>query len=94
MTVLSVEADRILWVGFITLFSAITVLRRLKNSFPSFKVILNREMLISSLFYGMLILLGQTSHLALSPQKPASNKRSQSPGKIQETEKHSHILYW
>jgi len=57
ITVLSVEADRILWVGSITLFLAITVLRRLKNGFTGFSVILDREMLILSLFYGMLILL-------------------------------------
>jgi len=57
ITVLSVEADRILWVASITLFSAITVLRRLKNGFKGLKLILNRDMLILSLFYGMLILL-------------------------------------
>jgi len=57
ITVLSVEADRILWVASITLFSAITVFRRLKNGFKGFTVILDREMLILSLFYGMLILM-------------------------------------
>ena len=57
ITVLSVEADRILWVGSITPFLAITVLRRLKNGFKGLKLILNRDMLILSLFYGMLILL-------------------------------------
>jgi len=57
ITVLSVEADRILWVASITLFSAITVLRRLKNGFKGLKLILNRGMLILSLFYGMLILV-------------------------------------
>lgn len=57
ITVLTVEADRILWVASITLFSAITVLRRLKNGFKGLKLILNRGMLILSLFYGMLILV-------------------------------------
>jgi len=56
ITVLSVEADRILWVGSIILFPSINVLRRLKNV-KSLKVILDREMLILSLFYGMLILM-------------------------------------
>jgi len=44
ITVLSVEVDRILWAGSITLFLAITVLRRLKNVFKGFKLTLNREM--------------------------------------------------
>ena len=57
ITVLSARVDRILWVGSITLFSAITVLRKLKNGFKDFKLILNRDMLILSLFYGMLILM-------------------------------------
>jgi len=57
ITVLSAGVDRILWVGSITLFLAITVLRRLKNGFKGLKLILNREMFVLSLFYGMLILL-------------------------------------
>jgi len=57
ITVLSVGVDRILWAGSITLFLAITVLRRLKNGFKGLKLILNRDMLILSLFYGMLILV-------------------------------------
>jgi len=57
ITVLSAEADRILWIGSITLFSAIIALRGLKNGSKGFKLILNREMLILSLFYGMLILV-------------------------------------
>jgi len=57
ITVLSAEADRILWIGSITLFSAITMLRGLKNEFKGLKLILNRDLLILSLFYGMLILV-------------------------------------
>ena len=57
ITVLSVEADKVLWIASITLFSAIIILRRLKNGFTGFTVILDREMLVLSIFYGMLILL-------------------------------------
>jgi len=57
ITVLSAGVDRILWAGSITLFLAITVLRRLKNGFKGLKLILDRDMLILSLFYGMLILV-------------------------------------
>jgi len=42
---------------FYNSFLAITVLRRLKNVFKGFKLTLNREMSILSLFYGMLMLL-------------------------------------
>jgi len=57
ITVLSVEADKVLWIASITLFSAIIILPRLKNGFTGFTVILDREMLVLSIFYGMLILL-------------------------------------
>ncbi len=56
ITVLSVEADKILWAISIALFSVITFLRGSRGGFKSLKSAINRDLLVLSLFYGMLVL--------------------------------------
>ncbi|MFZ7136928.1 MAG: hypothetical protein ACOWW1_00695 [archaeon] len=57
ITVFSVQVDRILWIFSMILFSGVTVIQKLRNTSKGFKVIFNRDMLVLSLFYGMLMLL-------------------------------------